>query len=496
VVGDDDQSIYGWRGADLANLLDFERAFPGAAVIRLEQNYRSTSRILRAANAVIAHNLTRKGKTLWCDREEGVRLRFFLATDELEEARQVRSHLEGWCRRGGRLAECAVLYRTNAQSRALEIELRQSQMPYEIVGGVSFYQRREVKDVLAYLRLAVNPADAVSFWRAWTTPRRGLGAGVREKVEERVATGSLPLDALRALVGARALSRAGLAGAADFLALIDELRDRAAGPVDALMVHLLERSRYLEHLDDARDERAEDRRANVEELVAAAAQYSADAGEGLSGFLAESALVTDLDRLPEGADRVLLLTAHNAKGLEFRSVVIAGLEEGLFPHGSSLEDPRELEEERRLFYVGLTRARDEVLLTAAAYRRRFDGARGGAISRFVDEIPAEVMDREELGRRDPARGTRPRWGGEAAADEFGVFDRPSARAGIAQAVRLDPRTRSRAVGRAVVHERFGRGVVLDAEGEGREIKYTVRFGTQVKKVLARFLEGEHDGDQP
>ena len=481
VVGDDDQSIYGWRGADLANLLDFERAFPGAAVVRLEQNYRSTGRILGAANAVIANNRSRKGKTLWCEREAGARLRFVLAGDELEEARRIHARLEDWVRRGGRRSDCAVLYRTNAQSRAIEIELRQRQVPYEIVGGLSFYQRREVKDVLAYLRLAVNPADAVSFWRVWNTPRRGLGAAVREKLEPAIAAGANPIEGLRALVASGAIPRVSRAGAMDLLELHAELTARTGGPVDALVLHLLERTRYLEHLDDLEGETAEGRRENVDELVAAAAQYSSGAGEGLAGFLAESALVTDLDRLPEDADRVLLLTAHNAKGLEFRLVVVAGLEEGLFPHGSSLEDPRELEEERRLFYVALTRARDEVLLTAAAYRRRFDGARGGAVSRFVDEIPADVIERDD--------------GLVAAALDDARFRGRGERAASAPAFRPAARTsRSRAVGREVMHEQFGRGVVLEAEEDGRDVKYTVRFGTTIKKVLGRFLEGGQDVD--
>ncbi|HTM58219.1 MAG TPA: UvrD-helicase domain-containing protein [Candidatus Udaeobacter sp.] len=487
VVGDDDQSIYGWRGADLGNVLDFERAFPGAQVIRLEQNYRSTARILRAANAVISNNEARKGKTLWCERDEGAPLKFLLAEDELEEARHVRAHVESWTRRGGRLSDCAVLYRTNAQSRAIEIEMRQKGIAYDIVGGVSFYQRREVKDVLAYLRLAVNPTDVVSFWRVWNTPRRGLGAGVRERIEERVATGIAPLEALRSLIATRSLTRAAMSGAADFLSILAELSARGAEPADRTLLHLLERTRYLEHLDDERDERAEDRRANVEELVAAASQYSARSEEGLSGFLAESALLTDQDRLPEGADRLLLLTAHNAKGLEFGCVVIAGLEEGLFPHGSSLEDAGELEEERRLFYVALTRARDEVLLTAAAYRRRFDGSRGGAVSRFVGEIPIETLEREEP---KPARSSGRGW--QDRGDHEGRWQRSAFAAVPASSARRP--AHARAVGREVTHETFGRGVVLDAEGEGRDLKYTVRFGTQIKKVLGRFLEAGFDVD--
>jgi DNA helicase II / ATP-dependent DNA helicase PcrA len=497
VVGDDDQSIYGWRGADLANVLEFEQAFPGAAVIRLEQNYRSTGRILRAANAVIANNRARKGKTLWSEREEGVPLRFVLAGDEVEEARRVRSHLAGWVGRGRRLTEAAVLYRTNAQSRAIEIELRQHQVPYEMVGGVSFYQRREVKDVLAYLRLAVNPGDAISFWRVWNTPRRGLAAGTREKVQQRMASGESPVEALRTLVRMQALPRAALAGAADLLRVVDDLSQRREEAPDKLMLHLLEQTRYLEHLA-GEGEDVEDRRANVEELVAAASQPTVSGETGLSGFLAETALVSDMDRLPEDADRVLLLTAHNAKGLEFGLVVVAGLEEGLFPHGSSLEDPNQLEEERRLFYVALTRARDEVLLTAAAYRRRFDGARGGSVSRFVDEIPPAELSREEPAPVSSWHRSRP--AGAGGGDRDGGASRGSRHADPeAESFLAHPLSRRAValrgtIGREVYHDQFGRGVVLEAEGAGTDIKYTVRFGTVVKRVLGRFLSGGVDVD--
>ncbi len=492
VVGDDDQSIYGWRGADLTHVLDFEAAFPGAAIVRLEQNYRSTGNILAAANAVIAHNRRRKGKTLWCEREPGARLRFVLAADETDEARRVRRFLEERVRAGGRYDACAVLYRTNAQSRSLETELRLAGIPYEIVGGLAFYQRREVKDLLAYLRLVVNPSDTVAFWRVWNTPRRGLGDGVRAKVEERMERdGSAPAAALGALVREQALGRAAGAGAAALLELLGGLGGRREGPVDELLSHLLRGSGYLEHLDGD-DETAADRRANVQELAAAVATYAAAGRGGLAEFLAETALVTDADRLEEGADRVLLLTAHNAKGLEFDAVVVAGLEEGLFPHASAEQEDTELEEERRLFYVALTRARDQVLLSAAAFRRRFTPtgsvASGGQVSRFVGEIPSELLEREEpegagwSHRAPAASGGRGRGRGRHAD------------AGVAVAARASTH---RAVGRVVYHEQFGRGVVQDVDGEGHDLKFTVRFGPgarDVRKILGRFLSGGGDDD--
>jgi len=517
VVGDDDQSIYGWRGADLSNVLDFEQAFPGAAILRLEQNYRSTGNILRAANAVIEHNRARKGKTLWCDREDGARLRFLLAADEADEAAEVRRFLEERRRRGARLEEAAVLYRTNAQSRALEVELRQHQIPYEVVGGVSFYQRREVKDLLAYLRVVLNPADAVAFWRVWNTPRRGLGPAVRAGVESTMRSrGGGPEEALRALVAEGALARAAAQGATRLLEVLDGLRSHLEEPVDVLLMRLIEGSGYLRHLEGLGEEDLADRRANVEELVAAAGAFAAarasgapregedEAGTGtLADFLAETALLTDADRLAEGVDRVLLLTAHNAKGLEFDAVVLAGLEEGLLPHASSLDDEADLEEERRLFYVALTRARDEVLLTAAALRRRY-GALGsagdGQVSRFVDEIPAELLERKV----SPGLGWRPR-GHEARSGRVGRGEVPlagaaprasrsDARAGAAQPVPRQGASARRALGREVYHETFGRGIVVDAEGEGADLKCTVRFASGTKKVLGRFLTGGSDGD--
>ncbi len=516
VVGDDDQSIYGWRGADLANVLDFEQTFPGAVTIRLEQNYRSTRNILDAANAVIANNVARKGKTLWSEREAGASLVFALAPDELFEARRVRQWLQRQQTRGRRLMDCAVLYRTNAQSRALETELRQSGMAYEIVGGVSFFQRREVKDVLAYLRLAVNPLDTASFFRVWNTPRRGLGPAVEAQLRERLARpGTDPVEELRSLAREGALRGAARGGAAHLVTLLDDLRARLDEPVDRVFALLMERSGYLEHLDASGEEDLVERRANVEELGVAAAHFAAQqAGRedaapagGLLGWLSECSLLTDADRITDG-DRVLLLTVHNAKGLEFDAVAVAGLEEGLMPHASSLDASEQLEEERRLFYVALTRARDEVLLTAAAYRRRYDGAWGTAISRFVGEIPEQLLEREESSRGRTDRGG-PRWGGgefragvrgtrTAPRDDDGEpvdpDDDGDPSHGIPRVGGGRGANARRAVGRRVLHEKFGSGTVVEADGDGPDMKLTVRFTGAVKKVLARFVTGAGDGD--
>jgi DNA helicase-2/ATP-dependent DNA helicase PcrA len=493
VVGDDDQAVYGWRGADITNIIDFERAFPGAAVLRLEQNYRSTGNILAAANAVIANNRERKGKQLWCDGEAGPRLSFVLAQDPAEEARRVVQFIAERATGAGaalRLSGCAVLYRTHAQSRALETELRHRGIPYELVGGISFYQRREVKDLLAYLRLAVNPTDAAAFWRALNTPKRGLGDAVRARIEARLAAGAAdPIEALRAALQEGALSR-GASAAAGLLGLLDELKNRAAEPVDTLLRLTIERTGYLASLEASDEREGAERRANVEELLEAAGAFASTSPEpGLAAYLAEAALLTDVDRLEEGADRVLLLTAHNAKGLEFDAVAIAGLEEGLFPHASSLDSPSELEEERRLFYVALTRARRDVLLSAAALRHRFTAggysAAGGQVSRFVEEIPSTLLDRDEpLTAEEEALpdAWRPRRDGAGRRGDRVRETWAPARSSAA----------ARAVGREVHHESFGRGVVLAAEGQGDSLRYTVRFGTRIKKVLGRFLtEGSH-----
>jgi DNA helicase-2/ATP-dependent DNA helicase PcrA len=514
VVGDDDQSIYGWRGADLANVLEFERTFPGAVTIRLEQNYRSTRNILDAANAVIAHNVARKGKTLWSEREAGAALVFALTPDETFEARRVRHWLQRQQSRGRQLSDCAVLYRTNAQSRALETELRQSGVPYEIVGGVSFFQRREVKDVLAYLRLAVNSLDTASFFRAWNTPRRGLGPVVEEQLRARLAhPGADPIGALRSLSAEGALRGPARAGAAQFVTLIDDLRNQLGEPVDRVFALLLERSGYLEHLDASGKEDLVERRANVEELGVAAAHFAATHAEGpgsggLLDWLSECSLLTDADRTTEG-DRVLLLTVHNAKGLEFDAVAVAGLEEGLMPHASSVDVGEKLEEERRLFYVAITRARHEVLLTAAAYRRRYDGAWGSAVSRFVSEIPEHLLEREETAgtwsdrggarpagagpeRRGAAwRGRAVRAEGASGRDDFGGDDETMHIPAVTGGRSANSR---KAIGKRVLHEKFGAGTVVEADGDGPDMKLTVRFTGTVKKVLARFVSGAGDGD--
>ncbi len=367
-----------------------------------------------------------------------------------------------------------------------------------------------MKDLIAYLRIAVNPADTVSFWRVWNLPRRGLGPSVRAQVEGTItARGGTTLAALAAVAASGTLNRPARAGAEAFVALIEELRARANESAGALLATVLERTGYRALFDEEERRERDERLQAIEELVAAATDVD------LETFLAEAALVTDADRLTEGADRLLLLTMHNAKGLEFPCVVVAGLEEGLLPHAGSLDDEARLEEERRLFYVALTRAREEVLLTAAAFRRRWDGAMGGRISRFVEEIPEEVLEREESAaayRPRSSGGWNRRPGGAGWANERRtnddwqdsepIFEAAHEPAGSRRSapVHHEPdlaaraATRHRAVGMRVRHEQFGSGVVIAAEGEGGAARYTVRFGSLVKKVMGAYLSGGDDGD--
>ena len=491
-VGDDDQSIYGWRGADLSNVLDFERRFPGAAVVRLEQNYRSSGNILAAASAVIAKNRARKGKTLWTTRDAGMRLRLILAGDEQAEGERLAREALKQREKGRALRDVAVLFRTNAQSRALELAFRRAGVAYDLVGGVSFFDRKEVKDVLAYLRVALNPRDVVSFLRIMNVPKRGLGDKVRERLEDAALAGRTPAEALGELVETGQLAGAATLKARALLDLLDEIRARTQDPADRLIEETLRRTEYLDWLDEAYPQDAPERRENVGELVVAARQFAeegrGDEGEGsLSGFLNEAALVADVDRWAASDDRVVLLTMHNAKGLEFPVVIVAGMEEGLLPHGSALEEDHELEEERRLFYVALTRAEEEVILSAASFRRRWDRPGAAELSRFVREIPSELLSVESPLIQRPSISSGGGWSGSrdagrtAASPSFPGAANPK-----------DP-----AVNKRVYHEKFGKGRVLTAEGRGADKRYSIEFQDgEIRKVLGRFLTGLEDHDEP
>src|SRR5258706_449469 len=414
VVGDPDQSIYKWRGADLKNILDFESDFGDATIVKLERNYRSTQIILDAACAVIRENRNRKDKRLWTDRKGGARIVYFRGGDELEEADFITRTARGALADDVE-AMVAILYRTNAQSRTIEDALMREGIAYKVVGGVRFYERREIKDALAYMRLVINPHDDVSLRRVINVPARGIGKGVMESIEKIGPASSLdeslPLLAagLAPAVSAnsmwarlvrgledRAFTGRAAASLAAFRDLIVTLTDMARRePVSIAIGKMLDQSGYLQDLRDHRNEDAEGRVENLAELVSAAREFESREPEpSLGGFVDRLSLLSDVDEEEGSRDaRVWMMTLHSAKGLEFPVVVLAGLEEGLFPHSRSNEDEEELEEERRLCYVGMTRARSRLVLTGAARRRIFGEYQSSKPSRFIDEVPPELVER-------------------------------------------------------------------------------------------------------
>ncbi|WP_419941848.1 ATP-dependent helicase [Candidatus Palauibacter sp.] len=516
VVGDDDQAVYGWRGADIRNILDFEADFSGAHVVRLERNYRSTGSILEVANAVISQNFARKPKRLRAQREMGDPIQVVRCGDERDEAAWVSSRIEG--ERGDRgLNGFAVLYRTNAQSRAFEEAFRRAGIPYRIVGGVPFYERREVKDILAYLRLLVNPADGVAFMRAVAWPRRGVGAKSLERLEEVAGRRDEPLTlaAERAERG-DGIPAAALRGLRHFVEGLRQVRaslaDRTAREAMEACVATFGLATAL-----AEEEDGADRLENVSELFAAAeaferedAEDAVDEASDLELFLQSVSLRSDLDEADFEGEAVTLITLHNAKGLEFPVVFLAGLEEGLFPLSRAIETPEGLEEERRLFYVGVTRAMDHLNLTYADTRWRAGMSSRSAPSSFLDELPAEHM-RSRLGAGLGFRARRP-WSGAASRRRSfaggGAATRPDAtgadrsyswRQGPARSpgreggageegeLRYDYEDSQEplalAPGVRVVHPRFGAGEILQVHGYGREARVDIDFDDAGRKKV-------------
>ena len=463
-VGDPDQSVYKFRGADIRNILDFENDFPGTAVIRLEQNYRSTKRILALAAAVIEHNLQRKDKTLWTENVEGERARLYRAWDEHEEANFVAQTLLGLRGEGVRWDAVALFYRTNAQSRVLEDALRRARIPYVIVGGVRFYERKEVKDTLAYLRLVLNPADDVAFRRAIQTPARGIGQTTLVRLDELAVEENRPLLTLAEHPPAGVTGKPARA-LGEFVKLIAALAAaRGTLPPPAFIDLVLERTGYRDTLKAERSPEAEARLENLEELVAASEDY-ANLAEAptLEGFLDSVALVSDIDELKEETSRVTMMTLHSAKGLEFPVAFLTGLEEGVFPHARAMDNADEVEEERRLCYVGLTRARDRLYLSWALHRR-VHGYGVGEPSRFLREMPEDQI--------------------------LSLNARPAAPAGYADEVahRAAAETTDDdlplKVGARVRHARWGDGFVVGVEREGSDVIVTVRFASVGRKRLS------------
>jgi DNA helicase-2/ATP-dependent DNA helicase PcrA len=461
VVGDEDQSIYSWRGAEVRNILDFEKDFTGARVFRLEENYRSTKPILAAANAVVKNNRHRLGKELWTSADRGDLVRFYLARNAEDEARFVAEDLS----RGVDLREAAILYRTNGQARVIEEALRRKSLPYVVIGGIRFYGRKEIKDLLAYLRLLVNPGDDEAVRRVLNVPPRGIGATTMERLEEYAAARGMPLlTVLRDIDRDQTILPRARESAGTFVHLIDDLALEAkTAPLPAVVEALLERTSYREFIkgSDEKDYRA--RLEVVEEFVAACRQYKAKGEGALLEFLQELSLLSEVDNWDTQTGAVALMTCHSAKGLEFDHVYLLGLEEGLLPHATAKHADEELEEERRLCYVAMTRARKRLTLTAAQERFLYSETESYTreVSRFVREIPPTLLEvvREEGAVPAHAAAVRP----TAARPELGS-------AGTTGAVQLKLGTRVR-------HPRFGEGQVMYTSGSGKALKARIRFRT-------------------
>ncbi len=476
VVGDPDQGVYSFRGATIRNILDFEQDYPDATVIPLTRNYRSTRTILDAANAVIAHNRGRTPKDLWTEADDGPPVTRYHATDEHDEAHAVVREVEDHVRRGGSLDDVAVFYRTNAQSRVLEDALMRVSVPYRVVGGVRFYERREVKDVLAYLQLLANPDDDVAFRRVVNVPRRGIGDRSVAALEAHALAGATSLmDAARDAETIAGLSTRAVGAVRAFVGLLDALRTELThgmGVAD-LVEQVWERTGYLKELQAEGTIEALGREENVRELrsVAQGVVEDADVADGgeeaLRALLDAVTLVNDQDQVTDGEGAVTLMTLHTAKGLEFPLVVLTGLEDGVFPHVRSLSDTGELEEERRLCYVGMTRAEERLVLTHADRRTLWGGVAYNPPSRFLDELPETLVTR----RGSVVAPTSSRDGSARAS---GGDDRRAGRRGADGIDVVDMGAGFRP-GDAVLHPRFGRGRVVEVAPAGDDHEVSVEF---------------------
>ncbi len=510
VVGDDDQSIYGWRGADVRNMQDFLKDFPGARLVRLEENYRSTQVVLDAANGVIAENSGRIGKMLTTRRRGGEPVTLLAAADERDEAEWVVRELQRRSAAGDwAYPDMAVLYRTNSQSRALEEAFRRAGIPYRLIGAISFYERREVKDLLAYLRLITNPADDEAFLRAVGVPKRGLGETSLSVLQHTATHWSKPLLATargaEGITDLRPNVREAFRG---FAALIDGLAQRAGQLPPADVLEQVIQAIDYEAVLHAEGPEGEDRWENVRELVASAANWSEVVAEGAEGtplerFLAEAALLSSADTTVGSEEGVTLMTLHTAKGLEWPVVVLTGLENGLFPLARAEEQPDGLEEERRLCYVGLTRAKDKLYLTWARARRRGGELRPGMPSRFLKSLPPNIVDEKRTtslwapawgvgrsGRRSDGQTAR------RSRDDFDVWtERPTVGPSDRPAEELSQDTPRYVKGERVRHRRFGSGTIQGLTGTGRDLKVSVAFDDQevgVKQLLVSYAGLERE----
>ena len=471
VVGDDDQSIYSWRGARVENMQRFRDDFPRHEIIRLEQNYRSTATILNAANALIANNPTRLGKELWTAGGKGEPITLYAAYNDLDEARFVVDRAVQWREHGGRLSECAILYRVSAQSRVMEDALRQADLPYRVYGGFRFYERAEIKDALAYVRLATTRIDDAAFERIVNVPTRGIGQRSLEEVRAVARRERITLwEAVRQLIDTRELNARAIGALQRFMDLIDRMSAAISElELPELLEHVIGMSGLIEHYKKEKGERGLDRIENLEELITAARDFTrAPADEDvplLAAFLTHAALESGEGQADAYVDSVQLMTLHSAKGLEFPQVFLVGVEEGLFPHQRSREDPTQLEEERRLCYVGITRAMRKLVITHAESRRLHGSEYYPQPSRFLREIPSELIDEVRLGGR-VSSGRSSYLANDDADNVYGLE-----------------------LGQRVAHRIFGEGVVLHLEGHGEHSRVQVNFEGEGTKWLVAAYAG-------
>jgi len=483
VVGDDDQSIYGWRGADINNILDFEEEYPECKIIMLEQNYRSTQTILDASGQVVSGIAGRKPKRLFTENPDGEKISLFLCGDEIDEAEAIAETIRHKTIMDKSPSEFAVLYRTNAQSRVLEDSLRYKGIPYTIVGGTRFYERAEVKDIIAYLRLLVNPADDLAFLRIVNVPRRGLGkTGIARLESVAAERGVSLLDAARLHPDDAAIKGKAKKELEKLVSIVDDLARVSNNllPQDTA-ARLIEKIGYLEMLADEGTPEADVRADNVKELVAGIREYAdREESPSLTGFLEEVSLITDIDTWDDSAQSVTLMTLHAAKGLEFDSVFIAGMEDGLIPLRRELDSPEDIDEERRLCYVGMTRAKRKLYLSLAGFRRRWGDFTGGP-SMFLQDIPEEMLevfrfnyhnDRpgERQDHKQSARQIKSRPGLESGDFEYSDLFYPGA---------------------IVLHQKFGRGVIMGREGSGDDLIVNINFERiGMKSIMVKFASLE------
>jgi DNA helicase-2/ATP-dependent DNA helicase PcrA len=493
-VGDSDQSIYKFRGADMRNIEEFESAFGEATVVVLAQNYRSTQTILSAANAVISQNMGRRPKDLWTSAGDGERIVRYFAEDEYDEAswvaRTARDIHDADHRTWG---ELAVMYRTNAQSRSIEEALMRASIPYKVVGGTKFYDRREVKDAIAYLKSGANPLDEISIKRVLNVPKRGIGDTSIGKLDAFAAAQSIPfIESMRRASDA-GVGGAAVKGIASFVALVDEMHAALSDGPSALLELAMNNSGYLTDLENEDSVEAAGRLENISELIGSAAEFTQ-----VDEFLEQVALVADTDDL-DAENHIVLMTLHSAKGLEYPVVFLVGCEEGIFPHNRALTDPSELEEERRLAYVGLTRAREKLIVSHAWHRMLFGQSQYNPPSRFLAEIPAELFDRQgnvdsgaDHGRtygrstsdwHDADVPAYKRRDEEPMGRTYGARRQERAVAAPAQPRNTDHLADLK-VGDDVVHAIFGEGVIIEIRGSGEKAEVAVRFAERGTKHLA------------